>query len=442
MPEYKTTEQFISEAQLIFGDLYDYSSTIYTGARSPIEYICRVHGKVVQSYATNHLRGRGCVKCRISKGAITRTKTYETFLNIALQVHKNLYEYPKEGYINRKTKIAIKCNRCNKTFLQSPETHLSGSGCNVCNRIKSTWEKDLLKKNFRKINKKYMFVYRTTNMLNGKFYIGQHSTNDLKDGYKGSGLLISKALKKYGEENFKFEIIEFSESREYLDLLEKKLIKDEEVLNNEIGYNIHQGGLGGSSYKKINQYNLDGSFIRTWDAIILASQELNLSYKTIQNCAKGLKPTCGGFIWKAYSGNTECIDIQRFEDHSKRRVNQYSVEGIYIKTWNSITEASLKLELNGTSIGKCCRIEKSTHQIGGFIWRYSDDINNIRDISPVVYKAKKQVDQFSLDGIYLKTFDSISNAAKEINGFPGNIAKCCNGKRKSVKGYNWKYKSK
>ena len=437
----KTTEQFIREAQEIFGELYDYSITSYNGARSPIEYICKAHGKVIQTYATNHLRGKGCAKCRISKGAKSRTKSYEDFLNKACKVHFDLYEYSKEGYVNQTTKILIKCTRCNKTFLQTPNNHLSGKGCNTCNRIKSTWQKELLKKNFRKIDKKYMFVYRTTNLINGKIYIGQHSTNNLTDGYKGSGLLISKALKKYGKTNFQFEIIEFSNSRVYLDQLEKNLIKEHEALNNSIGYNLHQGGLGGSSYKKINQYKLDGSYVRTWDAIIIASEELNLSYKTIQNCVKGIKPSCGGFMWKDYSNNSDCKNILPFNDKSKKSVSQYSIDGKFIKMWNSLSEAAFALNLNKSSIGNCCRMEPSTHQIGGFVWRFSDEVTGREDIDAVVYKAKKKVNQYTIDGTYLKTFDSLSDASKEINKSSSNISKCCNGDRKSVGGYIWKYKN-
>tara|TARA_B110000114_G_scaffold184318_1_gene227717 strand:+ start:1340 stop:2671 length:1332 start_codon:yes stop_codon:yes gene_type:complete len=442
MPLSKTTEEFIKEAKVIFGDLYDYSITVYKGARKPIEYICKTHGNVTQSYATNHLRGKGCSRCRISKGAKTRTKTYESFLKEAKDIHKDLYEYPKDGYVNRKTKIPINCKRCNDTFLQSPEKHLAGQGCNFCNRIKSTWEKELRKKNFRKIEKKYMFVYCTTNLVNGKIYIGQHSTNNLKDRYKGSGLLISKAFKKYGKDNFKFEIIEFSDSREYLDKLEKTLISNYKALNNDIGYNIHQGGLGGSSYKKINQYKLDGTFLRTWDAIIIASDELNLSYKTIQNCAKGLKPSCGGYMWKDYNEFKGCQNIKNFVDNSKKTVNQYNLEGEFIKTWNSISEAASTLNLNKSSIGKCCRKEASTLQIGGFIWRYLKDVKNTSDITPINYKTRKIIEQYTLDGTYLNTFSSISEASRTVNSATSNISKCCNGKRKSAGGYIWKYKTK
>jgi hypothetical protein len=63
-------------------------------------------------------------------------------------------------------------------------------------------------------NKKYFFVYKTTNKKNGKFYIGIHSTNDLNDGYLGSGTILKSSIKKNGKENFKLEYLEFFEKSE------------------------------------------------------------------------------------------------------------------------------------------------------------------------------------------------------------------------------------
>jgi len=89
-------------------------------------------------------------------------------------------------------------------------------------------------------DKKYHFIYKTTNLLNGKYYIGMHSTNNLKDGYLGSGNHIRRAIKKYGKENFKSEILEFLENRSKLAQREEvivtvDLIKDPQCMNLQTG---------------------------------------------------------------------------------------------------------------------------------------------------------------------------------------------------------------
>jgi len=93
-------------------------------------------------------------------------------------------------------------------------------------------------------SKKFHFIYKTTNLLNSKFYIGMHSTNNLKDGYLGSGKSLRYAIRKYGIENFVLEIIEWCENRESLINQEKKIIT-EQFLNDPNCYNLKPGGLGG-----------------------------------------------------------------------------------------------------------------------------------------------------------------------------------------------------
>jgi len=91
---------------------------------------------------------------------------------------------------------------------------------------------------------KYHFIYKTTNKLNNKFYVGMHSTHNLNDGYIGSGDRIRKSIKKYGKENFDFEILDFFPNRETLKENEKNMIT-EEFLRNKLCMNICLGGGGG-----------------------------------------------------------------------------------------------------------------------------------------------------------------------------------------------------
>lgn len=92
----------------------------------------------------------------------------------------------------------------------------------------------------------YGYIYKTTNLKNNKIYIGQHISSNFDDSYKGSGTMLRKALNKYGESNFKVELLEKCYSQKQLDELEIKYISLYGSLNTSIGYNIAKGGRGGS----------------------------------------------------------------------------------------------------------------------------------------------------------------------------------------------------
>lgn len=88
-----------------------------------------------------------------------------------------------------------------------------------------------------------MIIYKTTNIINGKIYIGQDSKNNPK--YLGSGFLLSKAIKKYGVSNFIKEVLEICNSKEELNEKEIYWIEKMDSTNTNIGYNISKGGTGG-----------------------------------------------------------------------------------------------------------------------------------------------------------------------------------------------------
>lgn len=86
-------------------------------------------------------------------------------------------------------------------------------------------------------------IYKTTNQINNKYYIGKHQTNNLDDGYMGSGKLLKRAIAKYGLENFKKEILHVFDNEIEMNAKEKEL-----VVVNESTYNLNEGGHGGFSY--------------------------------------------------------------------------------------------------------------------------------------------------------------------------------------------------
>jgi len=96
--------------------------------------------------------------------------------------------------------------------------------------------------------KKYLFVYKTTNLVNGKIYVGKHICKNLEDGYLGSGIIITAAIKKYGKDNFKREIIEHVQTKPELSERETFWIKELRSQDLTIGYNITNGGDGFSSW--------------------------------------------------------------------------------------------------------------------------------------------------------------------------------------------------
>lgn len=101
----------------------------------------------------------------------------------------------------------------------------------------------------------HYIVYKTTNQVNGKFYIGTHKTVDLNDDYLGSGTLLKRAIKKYGVENFKKEILFAFDNPEDMFAKEAEIVT-EEFLSENNTYNLKKGGFGGFDYVNGNKLNL------------------------------------------------------------------------------------------------------------------------------------------------------------------------------------------
>lgn len=90
-----------------------------------------------------------------------------------------------------------------------------------------------------------MYIYLTTNNVNGKKYIGM--TNGNKEDYMGSGRLIEKAFKKYGKQNFSKQILVECSSEDELREAEQFFIEETNAVASDDYYNLHEGGRGGDT---------------------------------------------------------------------------------------------------------------------------------------------------------------------------------------------------
>jgi len=143
---------------------------------------------------------------------------------------------------------------------------------------------------------------------------------------------------------------------------------------------------------------------------------------------------------------------------NRKAVEQYTLEGIYIATYDSAKEASKVIGIPRGSIENCAREETKTGK--GFNWKYTDSQKIISKVvheksgrkigSPSSNKGKKylpgtrnieykKVLQYSIEGEFLTEYSTVNLAAQSVSVGRGAIENCCLGKCKTVGGFNWKY---
>lgn len=294
-------------------------------------------------------------------------------------------------------------------------------------------------------------VYQTTNLINGKIYVGVHRTNpDIFDGYIGCG--VSKkdqkkkqlkgfplAVKKYGYENFKREtlfIFPDTEEGKQMAYIKEKEIVNEEFVKNSKTYNLAIGGDHPDTTfikKQIAQYTLDGTFVRVWNSSEEAQECLNLT--AIRNCICGKSKYCGDWQWRLYTGSDENIDPVEKKEKS---VYQFDLAGNLIKSYRSVTEASKQFKSctsAKTAITNCCN--KNSSQSFGFYWSYTCKFEYIPP-----YSCKTPVAKYDDAGNFLESYTSITEAVamnKLSKCSIPNIIAAIKGDHKHCGGFRWRY---
>ncbi len=217
-------------------------------------------------------------------------------------------------------------------------------------------------------------IYKITNTVNGKCYIGQSRDIEARwkkhlSVYKSSpDWELYRAFKKYGISKFTFEIIEECQINE-LNEREIYWIAQYDSFNN--GYNMTLGGeaCNGTNDKIVYQYDLSGQFIKEYKSAHDAARENNIQFTNICKVCRGERKTAGGFGWSYIK--TESIEPIKTKRLGDSTVLQFTKEGEFIAEYPSAKEARRQTGINDTTIGLVCKGKGKT--AGGFVWKYKND---------------------------------------------------------------------
>jgi Zn finger protein HypA/HybF involved in hydrogenase expression len=190
-----TTDEFISKSKLIHGDLYSYEETIYISQKYKVKITCPYHGSFEQ-LPNNHLRGAGCLKCKVSN---MKSNT-EDFIQKSKKIHNDLYDYSEVNYEEHLSQVTVICKKHGK-FKITPHGHINGRGCSRCKSSKM----ELYIENYLKLNNiQYKRQFLLPNLKRLKFDFAILDNNNLKCLIEYNGLQHYKFVKYFHKDEKSF----------------------------------------------------------------------------------------------------------------------------------------------------------------------------------------------------------------------------------------------
>ena len=294
-------------------------------------------------------------------------------------------------------------------------------------------------------NKNTYKIYKYTNLINGKIYIGQ-TIGDLTyraghNGYKYRKCpYFYNAIQKYGWKNFTSEILQDNLTRTQANELEIEYIKKFNSQNPEIGYNISDGGNTNSVLrKKLYQYSLDGEYIKEWESLSEATRFYNSSIDPLLRNSLG-------YQW-SYEKVDKMPPIKNYNNLGvEKKVYKYDLDGNFICEYPSMSEASRHCgSLNGFKhISQCCNNKRRSAL--GFRWSfthqdklpYDDKIHITHKVAKIDIITNEIIEIFDSS---LKAAESVMDKSKsDLQTKAKNIrTRCIKGLKYNVYGYKWKY---
>ncbi len=279
-----------------------------------------------------------------------------------------------------------------------------------------------------------MQIYKTINLINGKIYVGQNAKDN--PNYLGSGIILKRAIKKYGKENFKKEILQECKTKQELCEAEIYWIAELNAMNQKIGYNLHEGGLGGDTFTdNPNKENINRKH----------SCETK---RKISESLKGNKNCLGRKLLK--KSRKKISDANIGNSHSEETKKKLSI----FNTGKHLSEET-KMKIANSSKGKF-HSEETKKKLSNLKKGKKFSIEHKKKLSEshkgqicseetkkkMIQKRIKPVIQYDKNLNLIAEYKSIKEASEKNDINYSSISKVCRNQSKIAGGYIWKFKNK
>lgn len=277
------------------------------------------------------------------------------------------------------------------------------------------------------------YIYKITNKINGKIYIGK-TVKTIEERFKRHAYdshrndrnnYFYNAIKKYGIENFIIEEIENVDNSK-LNEKEKYWIKFYKSNFSRIGYN---STIGGDGHVKVDECMLN-EINKLWNlglSLTEISNTLGLYISTVKNYLKE-NPNF------SEEEKKKRAKVKNSEEHSKP-VLAYDLNGDFICRYDGVCKASEETGFSVETIVKCCRNIIPNFYI--FQFRYEGEEPPGKCINPRF--NPKMVCQKTLDGIIVSVYKNAEEAGALLNVNHSSIRRCCYKQKKTCRSYIWEF---
>lgn len=294
-------------------------------------------------------------------------------------------------------------------------------------------------------------IYKHTNLINGKSYIGQtHFSNLNLRWYNGKGYnkqtqpCFRDAINKYGWENFKHEVLETNietkkeanEREKYWIAYYHTWVKD--PLCN--GYNLTAGGDDHTyTAKKVLQLTENKTILAEYNSLSDAEDKTGILAKNIYKACVHKINSAGSYYW-CYKENYTSYIIKKSKNlYATKSVCQIDFNGNLINTYKTLSAAANSVNGSSSKISSCCYNKRKSAY--GYIWCFLNNFNTFKLPTFDHHYKIRAVVQLTHNNNYIRTFTSLSEAAAAISNkaSAGKISMVCTHKRNQAYGYKWMY---